>query len=73
MSRPGHHTDYAATSLTKDERRARRRLGKIAEGSEGAQHGDASAVGDACDAFFRRKGLRPEPLVFGRADFTRSL
>lgn len=73
MSRPGHETDYVRTARTKEERRALRRMGKGVEGTEGVRHGDAAAVGAGCDAFFKRHGLRPAPLVFGRADLRRSV
>lgn len=38
----------------------------LIEGQQTVRRGDSAAVSAACDAWFRRHGLRPEPLCFGR-------
>ena len=70
MSRPGHKIDY--TALPKAARRSRARYAASAEGREGTRIGDATSVNNACDAYFRRKNLSPEPFTFGGADLRRS-
>lgn len=70
MPRPGHETDYVARRQT--GRPSRARYGVSADEQEVVRFGDRKSVAQACDDYFRRKNLNPEPLVFGRADLRRS-